>query len=72
MRIFAVPAALLLACCVYLPLPRARDGLDAALRRLYSLFARAFTRKNGQTDEDPRLTHPMRPKRTPKHSPGLA
>ena len=55
LRIFAVPAALLLACCVYLPLPRAREGLDAALRRLYAPFARAFTRKNGQTDDMPAL-----------------
>lgn len=55
MRIFAVPAALLLACCVYLPLPRAREGLDAALRRLYAPFARTFTRKNGQTDDTPAL-----------------
>ena len=55
MRIFAVPAALLLACCVYLPLPRAREGLEAALRRLYGPFARAFTQKNGQTDDMPAL-----------------
>ena len=55
MRIFAVPAALLLACCVYLPLPRAWEGLDAALRRLYAPFARAFTRKSGQTDDVPAL-----------------
>ncbi|MGN0774849.1 MAG: hypothetical protein ACI4MP_13780 [Candidatus Ventricola sp.] len=55
MRIFAVPAALLLACCVYLPLPRAREGLDAALRHLFRGFLRAFTRKNGQTDEIPAL-----------------
>ena len=55
MRIFAVPAAVLLACCVYLPLPRAWEGLDAALRRLYALFLRAFTRKNGRTDDLPAL-----------------
>ncbi|MGN0776275.1 MAG: hypothetical protein ACI4MM_06315 [Candidatus Ventricola sp.] len=55
MRIFAVPAALLLACCVYLPLPRAREGLHAALRGLYKLFLRAFTRKSGQTDDVPAL-----------------
>lgn len=55
MRIFAVPAALLLACCVYLPLPRAREVLDAALRRLYKGFLRAFTRKSGQTDDVPAL-----------------
>lgn len=55
MRIFAVPAALLLALCVYLPLPRAREGLDAALRRLYALFARAFSRRDGQTDDVPAL-----------------
>ena len=55
LRIFAVPAAILLACCVYLPLPRARDGLYAALVRLYRLLLRAFTRKNGQADEIPAL-----------------
>lgn len=55
MRIFAVPAALLLACCVYLPLPRAREGLDAALVSLYRLFLRAFTRKDGRTDDTPAL-----------------
>lgn len=55
MRIFAVPAALLLALCVYLPLPRAREGLDAALRRLYALFARPFSRKGVQTDDVPAL-----------------
>lgn len=55
MRIFAVPAALLLACCVYLPLPRAQIGLYSILRRLYSVFLRAFTRKSGQTDDAPAL-----------------
>lgn len=55
MRIFAVPAALLLACCVYLPLPRAREAFDAVLRRLYALFRRAFTQKSGQTDDVPAL-----------------
>ena len=38
MRILAVPAALLLALCLYLPLPRAGEWLHAALRRLYALF----------------------------------
>ena len=55
MRIFAVPAALLLACCVYLPLPRAQEAFYAALRRLHAPFARAFTRKSGQTDDVPAL-----------------
>lgn len=55
MRIFAVPAAIVLACCVYLPLPKARGWLDAALRRLYALTLRAFTRRSGQTDDTPAL-----------------
>lgn len=55
MRILAVPAALLLALCLYLPLPRAGEWLHAALRRLYALFLRAFTHKNGQADEAPAL-----------------
>lgn len=55
MRIFAVPAALLLACCLYLPLPRLHGWLDAALCRLYALVLRLFTRKSGKTDDLPAL-----------------
>lgn len=55
MRILAVPAALLLALCLYLPLPNAGKWLHVAMRRLYALFLRAFTRKSGQADETPAL-----------------
>lgn len=51
MRIFAVPAAVLLACCLYLPLPLARNALYAALRRLYTPVLRAFSRKGGKADD---------------------
>ncbi len=53
MRIFAVPAALLLGCCLYLPLPRAADGISRALSALYHAVLRLFTRKSGKTDDQP-------------------
>ncbi|MBR4039893.1 MAG: hypothetical protein IKJ11_07330 [Clostridia bacterium] len=55
MRIFAVPAALLLSCCLYMPLPRARKCFCGLLSRGYICILRAFTRKNGQSDDIPAL-----------------
>ena len=55
MRIFAVPAALLLGCCIYMPLPAARDHLFRLLDRAYSAFLRLFTRRTGRTDDVPAL-----------------
>lgn len=55
MRILAVPAALLLACCLYLPVPRAAAGLHRALEALYAAVLRLFTRRCGQTDDAPAL-----------------
>lgn len=51
MRMLALPAALLLACCLYLPLPRAAQLIERALERLYALALRLFTRRDGQTDD---------------------
>lgn len=50
MRIFAIPAALLLACCIYLPLPKAAAAFERMLRFFYSRVLRLFTRKNGTAD----------------------
>lgn len=55
MRIFAVPAALLLGCCIYMPLPAARDFLFRLFDRAYSAFLRLFTRRTGRTDDAPAL-----------------
>ncbi len=55
MRMLAVPTAVLLACCVYLPLPRARDALSSLLCALYVRVRRAYTRKDGRTDDTPAL-----------------
>ena len=55
MRIFAVPAALLLACCIYMPLPAARDLLFRLIRRAYAASLRLFTRRTGHTDDMPAL-----------------
>ncbi|MBQ3223038.1 MAG: hypothetical protein IJB41_05445 [Clostridia bacterium] len=51
MRIFAVPAALLLACCLYMPLPAAEDFLFRLIRRAYAAALRPFTRRTGETDD---------------------
>lgn len=51
MRIFAVPAALLLACCVYMPLPAAKAFLFRMIRRAYAAALRPFTRRTGETDD---------------------
>lgn len=55
MRIFAVPAALLLASCVYMPLPAARDFLFRLISRAYAVVLRLFTRRTGRTDDMPAL-----------------
>ena len=55
MRIFAVPAALALACCIYMPLPAARDFLFRLLSRAYAAILRLFTRRTGRTDDMPAL-----------------
>ena len=56
MRIFAVPAAILLACCIYLPFPGAAAHVDAAIRALYRKTLRLFTRKSGVSDRTPALS----------------
>ena len=56
MRIFAVPAALLLACCVYMLLPAARDMLFRLIERAYAAVLRRFTRRTGKTDDMPALS----------------
>ena len=55
MRIFAVPAAILLACCVYMPLPAAREALFRLIRRAYAAVLRLFTRRTGKTDDAPAM-----------------
>ncbi|MBQ8618406.1 MAG: hypothetical protein IJ418_13000 [Clostridia bacterium] len=50
MRIFAVPAAILLACCLYMPLPAAKDFLFRLIRRAYAAVLLPFTRRTGETD----------------------
>ena len=56
MRIFAVPAAVLLACCLYMPFPAARDMLFRIANRGYAAVLRRFTRRTGKTDDAPALT----------------
>ncbi|MBR5302596.1 MAG: hypothetical protein IKU38_07155 [Clostridia bacterium] len=53
MRILAVPAALLLACCIYMPLPAAQDFLFRLIQRAYASALRLFTRRTGRTDDMP-------------------
>jgi len=55
MRIFAIPAALMLACCIYLPLPKAAGYFESMLRFFYRHALRLFTRKNGTADHKPAL-----------------
>ena len=43
MRIFTVPAAIFLACCVYMPLPAAADWPQRLLVRGYARFQRSFS-----------------------------
>ena len=55
MRIFAVPAAALLACCLYMPLPAALEQLFRLIDRAYAYALRLFTRRTGETDDAPAL-----------------
>lgn len=55
MRILALPAALALAFCLYLPLPQSAQLISRALLRLYHLVLRRFTRKDGGADAAPAL-----------------
>jgi len=55
MRILAVPAAFLIACFLYPPLPKAAAAFERALRALYARVLLLFTRKNGTADESPAL-----------------
>ena len=55
MRIFAVPAAFLLACFLYPIFPKAAEYFYRALRALYGQTLRLFTRKNGSADHTPAL-----------------
>lgn len=55
MRIFAIPAAFLLACCVYPPMPKAAAYFERTLRWLYAQTLRLFTRKSGAADHGPAL-----------------
>lgn len=53
MRIFAVPAALLLGCCLYMPLSAAQDFLFRLIGRAYNAVLLRFTRRTGETDDVP-------------------
>ena len=55
MRIFAVPAAILLSCCLYMPLPRAEAFFSRLLMRIHARILLAFTHKSGKTDDTPAL-----------------
>ena len=55
MRILAVPGALLLACWLYLPLPKAAEYFSRILCALYHRILRLFSRKNGAADHQPAL-----------------
>lgn len=55
MRIFAVPAALLIACLIYLPLPRAAACFERSLSFAYDKTLLLFTRKSGAADHTPAL-----------------
>lgn len=44
MRMLALPLAFLLACCLYLPLPRAAGFLAGGVARLYAAFLRPLSR----------------------------
>jgi hypothetical protein len=55
MRIFAIPAALMIACFIYLPLPKAAQYFERALRALYAQTLRLFTKKDGSADHQPAL-----------------
>ena len=55
MRILALPAALALAFCLYLPLPQSAQLISHALLRLYHLALRPFSRRDGRADAAPAL-----------------
>ena len=55
MRILAIPAAILLACCIYMPLPAVREFFLRLTVRGYDLTLRLFTRRDGHTDDAPAL-----------------
>jgi len=55
MRIFAIPAALLIASCIYPLLPKAAGYFERILRALYGQTLRLFMRKNGSADHKPAL-----------------
>lgn len=55
MRILALPAALALAFCLYLPFPRTAGLVSRLLAHLYGLILRLFTRRDGQSDRTPAL-----------------
>ena len=50
MRIFAVPAALLVACCIYMPLPAARDFLLRLIARAYAAVLRRLPPRENQAE----------------------
>lgn len=56
MRIFAIPAAFLLACFLYPIFPKAAKYFDRTLHGLYGQTLKLFTRKNGSADHMPALT----------------
>ena len=55
MRILALPAALALAFCLYLPLPQSAQLISHTLLRLYHLALRPFSRRAGRADAAPAL-----------------
>lgn len=55
MRIFAVPAAVLLGCCLYMPLPGAKGAFFRLIERAYAAALRLFTGRTGKTDKTPAL-----------------
>ncbi len=55
MRLFILPAAVLLGACLYLPLPRAGAYLAAGLRALYAKAAALFAKKNARRPDSAAL-----------------
>lgn len=53
MRIFSVPAAFLLAYCLFPLLPQTAGFIDGAIAGAYRRLLPLFTRKSGKTDEAP-------------------
>ena len=50
MRILALPLALTLSFCLYLPLPRAAEGLGRGVDRLYTAFERLLSQSSKRLD----------------------